>query len=110
VIDPDLAALHLRIRDFLKQTALEDTSREPRSAESGRDFWRSHPYITRREMGLLAELAEKPLCVVEFARRLGRTLYETRKFLDALVAIGVLDRDADRYSANPATILYLGTF
>jgi predicted transcriptional regulator len=78
--------------------------------ERSRAFWNSRPYLTTAEIRALADLVEGPVCAETFACRLGRDLVDTQCFLDALVAIGLLERGGDGYSVTPATRLYLETF
>jgi hypothetical protein len=59
------------------------------------------------ELGLFTELARGPLAVDEIRGRLGLHERGVRDFLDALVALGMLQRDQGRYSNTPATDLYL---
>jgi predicted transcriptional regulator len=62
------------------------------------------------EIQALAALVEGPLCAERLACGLGRELIATQEFLDALVAIGVLEREGEGYAATPAARMYLQTF
>ena len=103
--DLELASLFLELERFLHGGGPEAGAPEARP-DHIRAFWDSRPYITTSEMEVLALLAG-PSPAEAVALQLGRDLADTRVFLDALVAVGVLDRAGDRYSATPATGLYL---
>ncbi|MBV9280919.1 MAG: hypothetical protein JOZ41_12630 [Chloroflexi bacterium] len=107
--DRDLAALCTQIEHFLRGRA-SDPAAPDRSLERSRAFWNARPYLTAAELGVLAELVAGPSPAELLACRLGRDLADTQDFLDALVAIGVLERGGDCYAATPATRLYLKAF
>jgi hypothetical protein len=58
-------------------------------------------------MGVFTELAKHPGDLKELTGRLGLHLRSARDFLDALVALGFLERHDGIYSNTPATDLYL---
>ncbi len=104
--DLELASLFLELERFLHGAGPEAGVPAARP-DHIRAFWDSRPYITTSELEALAELLGAPLPAEAVALRLRRDLEDTRVFLDALAAVGVLDRAGDRYSATPATGLYL---
>jgi Dimerisation domain len=73
----------------------------------GFGYWGSKTLLTAVELGLFTELAGGPLSLDDIRVRL--TLHErgVRDFLDALVALGMLEREQGKYTNTPATDLYL---
>jgi hypothetical protein len=59
------------------------------------------------ELGLFTELAKGPLSADDIRARLNLHERSVRDFLDALVALGMLQREQARYANSPATDLYL---
>jgi hypothetical protein len=60
------------------------------------------------ELGVFTALAEAPLAVETLTNRIGIDKRGARGFFDALVALGLLDRDdTGRYACTPETTLYL---
>lgn len=75
--------------------------------ELGFAFWGSKALLSAVELGLFTELAQGPLDGETLTTRLGLHPRSARDFLDALVALGMLERRGDRYANTPATDLYL---
>ena len=74
----------------------------------GLGFWGSKVLLSAVELGLFAVLCGGPLDAEELRTRLGLHPRSARDFFDALVALGMLERDSDgRYSNTPATELFL---
>jgi SAM-dependent methyltransferase len=75
----------------------------------GMAFWGSKALLTAVELGLFTELARHgPMPASELVARLGLHGRGASDFLDALVALGMLRRDAEgRYTNTPETALYL---
>jgi hypothetical protein len=74
----------------------------------GLGFWASKTLLSAVELGLFTELARSPATVEELMRLLGLHQRSARDFLDALVALGMLERDPQgRYRNTPETDLYL---
>jgi hypothetical protein len=73
----------------------------------GFGYWGSKTLLSAVELGLFTELASGPLELAEIRARLGLHERSARDFLDALVALGMLQRDGGRYANTPATDLYL---
>jgi hypothetical protein len=73
----------------------------------GLGFWASKTLLSAIEMGLFTELAHGPESFDALSGRLGLHPRSARDFLDALVALGLLNREGDRYSNAPDTGLFL---
>jgi hypothetical protein len=73
----------------------------------GFGYWGSRALLSAVELGLFTELARGPLALEEIRARLGLHERSARDFLDALVALGMLQRDQGTYANTPATDLYL---
>ena len=73
----------------------------------GMAFWGSKTLLSAVEIGLFTELAKEPLDLETLSERLMLHPRSARDFLDALVALGMLERDGDRYANTPETDLFL---
>src|SRR4028118_1444465 len=73
----------------------------------GMAFWGSKTMLSAVEIGLFTDLAKGPLDFEALSERLMLHPRGARDFLDALVALGMLERDGDRYSNTPETDLFL---
>jgi O-methyltransferase/methyltransferase family protein len=73
----------------------------------GLAFWGSKTLLSAVELGVFTELAKGPRNGDDLGSGLGLHPRSTRDFLDALVALGMLDRDGDQYRNTPATDLFL---
>ena len=73
----------------------------------GLGFWASKTLLSAVEMGVFTELARKPEDMETLRGRLGLHPRAAHDFLDALTALGFLQRVDGRYSNTPATDLYL---
>ena len=73
----------------------------------GMAFWGSKTLLSAVEIGLFTELAEGPLDLEALSERLMLHPRSARDFLDALVALGMLERNGERYSNTPETDLFL---
>jgi SAM-dependent methyltransferase len=73
----------------------------------GLGFWGSKTLLSACELGLFSALAAGPLTLEELSSRFQLHPRGARDFLDALVALKMLDRDGGRYANTPATDLYL---
>ncbi|MCB1019040.1 MAG: methyltransferase [Acidobacteria bacterium] len=73
----------------------------------GLAFWGSKTLLSAVEMGLFTELAKHPEDLEALQVRLGLHPRSARDFLDALVALGFLERNEGVYSNTPETELYL---
>ncbi|MGH6796701.1 MAG: methyltransferase family protein, partial [Methylocella sp.] len=69
----------------------------------GFGFWASKALLSAVELGLFTELAKGPADLATLARRLGLHERSARDFLDALVALKMLDRQDGLYSNTAET-------
>ena len=73
----------------------------------GMGFMASKTLLTAIELGVCTELGQGPLTRAQLQSRLGLHERSAHDFLDALVALRVLDRDGDRYVNTPDAALFL---
>ncbi len=78
-----------------------------RILELGFAFWGAKTLLSAVELGLFTELGKGPLDFGTLAGRLGLHQRSARDFLDALVALRVLERVDDHYSNTPEADLFL---
>ena len=78
-----------------------------RILELGLAFWGAKVLLSATELGLFTELAQGPADADLLRNRLGLHARGARDFLDALVALGLLERQDDRYSNSPEASLFL---
>jgi SAM-dependent methyltransferase len=69
----------------------------------GLGFWGSKVLLSAVELGLFTELSKSPLNAESLASRLGLHPRSSRDFFDALVALGMVERNDGIYSNTPAT-------
>ncbi|WP_232376684.1 acetylserotonin O-methyltransferase [Amycolatopsis aidingensis] len=70
-------------------------------------YWAAKTFLSAAELELFTVLAEQPATEPELRDRLGLHPRATQDFLDALVGLGVLDKDGDRYRNSAAAQTYL---
>src|SRR5689334_473994 len=71
-------------------------------------FWGSKTLLSAIGMGLFTEIGDQKVHLDEISQRLGLHGRSARDFLDALVALGMLEREGAHHFANtPATAQYL---
>ena len=75
--------------------------------EVGFGFWSSKVLLSAIEIGLFTELAKEPGDLTSLRSRLGLHPRSAHDFLDALVALGFLQREDGLYRNTPATDLFL---
>ena len=73
----------------------------------GLAFWGSKALMSAVELGVFTELAKGPRDQAALSRSLGLHPRSARDFLDALVALGMLQRDDGAYRNTPHTDLFL---
>jgi O-methyltransferase domain/Dimerisation domain len=73
----------------------------------GFGFWGSKALLSAVELGLFSELAAGPLEGEELRSRLGLHERSAGDFFDALVSLGMLERDDGHYANTPETDLFL---
>jgi hypothetical protein len=78
-----------------------------RIMQTGLGFWASKTLLSAVEMDVFTELAHGPEEFHRLAGRLGLHPRSARDFLDALVALGFLNRTHEVYSNTPETDLFL---
>ena len=69
-----------------------------RILEVGLAFWSSKTLLSAVELGVFTELAKGPLSDEVLTQRIGIHVRGARDFFDALVALGMLQRDGDTYT------------
>jgi SAM-dependent methyltransferase len=70
-------------------------------------FMASKPLFAASELGLFEALGEGPVDLAGLAARTGLTPRTARISADAMVALGLLERHADRYANTPAAATFL---
>src|SRR6201984_2486302 len=75
--------------------------------QTGTGFWASKTLLSAVEMEVFTELAKHPEDLNTLSGRLGLHPRSARDFLDALVALGFLERQNGTYSNTPSTDLFL---
>jgi hypothetical protein len=78
-----------------------------RILQIGLGFWGPKALLSAVELGVFTELARGPTDLAALTRRLDLHPRAARDFLDALVALGVLGRDGDRYANTPEADAFL---
>lgn len=79
-----------------------------RIVQLGLAFRASKTLLSAAELGVFTALAEQPLDMNTLAKQIGIHERGARDFFDALVALGILQRDDDgRYANTPETDLFL---
>ena len=73
----------------------------------GTGFWASKTLLSAVEMEVFTELAKGPEDLHALTGRLGLHPRSSRDFLDALVALGFLERHDGKYSNTPSTDFFL---
>jgi hypothetical protein len=73
----------------------------------GLGFWGSKTLLSAIEVGIFTELAKGPLPADVLTGRLGLHARGARDFFDALVALGMLERDGSMYRNTPASAVFL---
>ncbi|HUE80546.1 MAG TPA: methyltransferase [Pyrinomonadaceae bacterium] len=73
----------------------------------GLGFWGSKTFLSAIELGVFTALSDGPLDAQALQERLQLHPRSTRDFLDALVALGMLERDGTFYSNTPETARFL---
>ncbi|MHB8473847.1 MAG: methyltransferase [Gammaproteobacteria bacterium] len=75
--------------------------------QTGMAFWASKTLLSAVEMGVFTALSRGPESFDSLSARLGLHPRSARDFLDALVALGFLERNSDVYANTPETDLFL---
>ncbi len=77
-----------------------------RIMQLGMAFWGSKTLLSAVELGVFSELAKQPLDAQALQARLGLHPRSARDFFDALVALGMLDRQNGHYANTSETDLF----
>lgn len=85
----------------------EPTTTPDQILHLGLGFWGSKTLLSAVELGVFTELGKGPLPGEELATRLDLHPRSWRDFLDALTALGMLERDDGFYRNTPETALFL---
>jgi hypothetical protein len=86
---------------------MTDQLNPDRIMQVGMAFWGSKALLSAVELGLFTELAKQPLDAEGLRQRLRLHPRSARDFFDALVALGVLQRENGRYANTSETNLFL---
>lgn len=78
-----------------------------RIMQLGLGFWASKTLLSAIEIGLFSELANAPLNASELSERLDLHPRSARDFFDALVSLGLLEREAEQYRNTAETGQFL---
>jgi SAM-dependent methyltransferase len=70
-------------------------------------FWQTKLIMTASEVGLFAQLADGPATLAQITDKLGLRPPALHDFLDALVALELLERDGDSYRNSAEADFYL---
>jgi hypothetical protein len=90
-----------------KAVASENTVSPDAILQLGFAFWGSKTLLSAVELGLFTLLADGPLSAEAVTKRLALHPRSVRDFLDALVALGQLERRDDLYANSPAGAQFL---
>ena len=86
---------------------MNSTPTPDKTMQLGLGFWASKALLSAVELGLFTTLAQGSLNAEKITHRLGLHSRGARDFLDALVALGMLERNGDQYANTPETELFL---
>jgi len=78
-----------------------------RVIDIGMSFWTAKALLSAAQLGLFTELANGPLELETISTRINLHPRSARDFLDALVALGLLERKEDLYTNSAETDLFL---
>jgi hypothetical protein len=92
----------------MDERLVEEETVPDKILELGLGFWGSKTLLSAVELGVFSALAAGPIRSDALIEKLGLHQRSARDFLDALVALGMLNREGgDRYANTPATDLFL---
>jgi hypothetical protein len=78
-----------------------------RILQLGLGFWGPKAFLSAVELGVFTELAREPADRATLSQRLALHPRSARDFFDALVALGVLEREGERYANTPEADYFL---
>jgi O-methyltransferase domain/Dimerisation domain len=94
------------LKNSIASTAHESISPDA-IMQLGFGFWGSKTLLSAVELGLFTHLADGPLSAEMLRARMQINRRSLRDFLDALVALGMIERKAGDYSNTPAGNVFL---
>ena len=100
IIEPNITPMSL-------SAGMKTAPTPDRIMQVGLGYWGSKTLLSAVELGLFTLLAERPRSAEEIRQALSLHPRSLLDFLDALLALGFLDRRGDIYSNTPETDLYL---
>ena len=86
---------------------MHDDPNPEKILQTGLAFWASKTLLSAVELRVFTELSHGPEQFDALSQRLALHPRSARDFLDALVALGFLKRESDRYGNTPETDLFL---
>ena len=86
---------------------MNPTSSPEKIMQLGMAFWGSKTLLSAVELDVFTELARQPQNASNLQTRLGLHPRSARDFFDALVALGMLERENGMYANTPETDLFL---
>jgi hypothetical protein len=86
---------------------MTDTLTPENLLKLGAGFWASKTFLSAIELGVFTELGKGEADLESLSRTLRLHHRSARDFLDALVALRVLDREGGKYRNTPETDLFL---
>jgi hypothetical protein len=101
------------VRDALSKSTCRSGAREmveitpEHILQLGMGFWASKTLLSAVELGVFTRLAEAPADLAALTKRLGLHQRSARDFLDALVALKVLERENGIYRNSAESNLFL---
>src|SRR5436309_7032863 len=90
-----------------QEAAMAQEITPDRILQLGLGFWGPKVLLSAVELGVFTALAKGPADGATLKARLGLHPRSARDFLDALVALGMLERDGYRYANTPETEFFL---
>ena len=90
-----------------RMTSTPTTITPDQIMQLGLGFWGSKTLLSAIELGLFSELSNSLMNAEDLAGRLRLHSRSARDFFDALVALGMLEREGELYRNTPATDTFL---
>jgi O-methyltransferase domain/Dimerisation domain len=91
----------------VRETAVTHAPTPAHIFKTGFGFWEAKALLSAVELGLFTELAKGPAALKTLSQKLGLHERAARDFLDALVALKLLDRQDGRYGNTAETDMFL---
>ena len=90
-----------------KMTPTQTTITPDQIMQLGLGFWGSKTLLSAIELGLFTELSNSPMNAKDLTERLKLHVRSARDIFDALVALGMLEREGEIYRNTSATDTFL---